>query len=245
MSAMGQISLHFPFFSVQHLFHLFHINGHYFLIEHSILRIGRSCFLPGSLSPCETVFIPDQETVKEEKEHMSEFRERDRDEHDFSCQDVDRYHRTIIKPLMIGKESCKERGNCDQKDKIVVDSRDGPDPGQEETAAEEKSNTGKENKGQDIRDGFRQTPEAHPPGLIEQHIMPQQEDGYQDQQDMEYRCHDGNQGIGFPKGPMKGGETKSGPFPYGFLFMFYFHGGINPLLFLGQSEKLDELEYQS
>lgn len=59
---------------------------------------------------------------------MPEFRERDGDEHDFSRQNVERHYRIIIKPLMICKVACQERGGCNQHDEIVIDGRDGPDP---------------------------------------------------------------------------------------------------------------------
>jgi hypothetical protein len=44
--------------------------------------------LPSSTPANETVFASDEETVQEEKEHMSQFRKRERDKHDLSCEDM-------------------------------------------------------------------------------------------------------------------------------------------------------------
>jgi hypothetical protein len=88
MGAIGQISFHFAFFSVEHLSDLSCVNRSYSLIGHRVLHIARSFLLPGSGSPCETVFIPDEETVEKEKEHVTELRKWDGNEHHFSCQDV-------------------------------------------------------------------------------------------------------------------------------------------------------------
>ena len=84
MGAMGQISFHFSLFSMEHLFYLLRINRFHFLMGHPILHVAKSFPLPGSLAPCKTVFIPDEEAIEEEEEHVPEFRKRDGDEHDFS-----------------------------------------------------------------------------------------------------------------------------------------------------------------
>ena len=130
MGAMGQISLHFAFFSIQHLFDLFRVNRFHFLIGHTILHVARSFPLPGSGSLCETVFIPDEETVEEEKEHVPELRKWDGDEHEFSCQNVKRHHRIIIKPLVVSEVSGQERGHSDKQNHIVIEGCDRSDPGQ-------------------------------------------------------------------------------------------------------------------
>jgi len=44
--------------------------------------------LPSSTPANETVFAPDEEAVQEEKEHMSQFRKRERDKHDLSGKDM-------------------------------------------------------------------------------------------------------------------------------------------------------------
>jgi hypothetical protein len=74
--------------------------------------------------------------------------------------------------------------------------------------------------------------------------MAKEKDRHQDEKDMEHRRHNRYEGIGFPQGSVKGGKTKRDPFPCRFLFPFYVHRGIGPFLFLGQFEKLEELEYQ-
>ena len=70
MSAIGQKSFHFALFPIEHLSDLFCINWFQFLMGHTVLHAARSFPLPGSGSPCETVFASDEETIEEEKEHM-------------------------------------------------------------------------------------------------------------------------------------------------------------------------------
>ena len=130
MGAMGQISFHFAFFSIQHLSDLFRIDGFHFLISHTILHVVISLSLPGSGPLCETVLIPDEETIEEEKEHMPEFRKWDGHEHDFSRQNVERHHRIIIKPLVVGEIPCQERSRSDEQNHIVIGGCDDTDPGQ-------------------------------------------------------------------------------------------------------------------
>lgn len=75
MGAKRQISFHFAFLTIQHLFDLFGIDGLYFLVGHLVLHLfpisSTSFALPRSASPGETVFAPDQETIQEEKEHVT------------------------------------------------------------------------------------------------------------------------------------------------------------------------------
>ncbi len=84
MGAVGQVSLHFPFFPVEHLLDLFRVNRFCCRIGHLVFHVTGSFPLPGSGPLCETVFIPDEETVEEEKEHVPELREWEGDEHRFS-----------------------------------------------------------------------------------------------------------------------------------------------------------------
>jgi hypothetical protein len=114
MSAIGQKSFHFALFPVEHLSDLFCINWFQFLMGHTVLHAARFFPLPGSGSPCETVFAPDQETMEEEKEHVPEFCKRNGNKHDFSRQNMERHHRIIMKPLMVRKVPCQERGHCNE-----------------------------------------------------------------------------------------------------------------------------------
>jgi hypothetical protein len=158
MGAMRQITFHFAFFLIQHPFDLFRIYWFHFLIRHMILHVTGSFSLPGSGPLCETVFIPDEKTIKEEKEHVPEFRKRDGNEHDFSRQNVDRHHRIIVKPLVVSEISRQERGESNEQNRIIIQRGDDPDPGQKQAAAKEKSHTDQNSQGQDVRNGFGQTP---------------------------------------------------------------------------------------
>jgi hypothetical protein len=82
---------------IQHLFDLFSIDGFYFLLVHLNLHILPFLFqLPGTTSSDETVFTPNEETVQEEKEHVSQFSKRDGDEHHFSREDMEKENGLII-----------------------------------------------------------------------------------------------------------------------------------------------------
>ena len=132
-------TFHFSFFSIEHLFYLFRINRFHFLMGHTILHVAKSFPLPGSLSPCETVFIPDEETIEEEKEHVPEFRKGDGNEHDFSRQNVDRHHRIIMKPLVVSEIPGQERGQSNEQNRIIIQGCDRSNPGQKQAAAQEKA----------------------------------------------------------------------------------------------------------
>jgi len=75
MGAKRQISFHFAFLSIKHLFDLFGIDGLYFLAGHIVLHLFpislTSFTLPCSVSPGKTVFAPNKETIQEEKEHVT------------------------------------------------------------------------------------------------------------------------------------------------------------------------------
>ena len=78
MGAIGQKSFHFALFPAEHLpGSVLSINWLQFLMGHRVLHAARFFPLPGSGSPCETVFASDQETIEEEKEHMAEFCKRE------------------------------------------------------------------------------------------------------------------------------------------------------------------------
>jgi len=106
VGAMGQVPFHFAFSSIQHLSDLFRIDRFHFLLRHKILHVTSSFSLPSPGAFRKTVFIPDEEAIKEEEEHVPEFRKRDGNEHDFPGQNVERHHRIIIEPLMIGEIPC-------------------------------------------------------------------------------------------------------------------------------------------
>ena len=125
---------------------------------HPILHVAKSFPLPGSLSPCETVFISDEETIEEEEEHVPEFRKGDGYEHDFSRENVDRHHRVIMKRLMVSEIPGQERGQSSEQNRIIIQGGDHSNPGQKQAAAKEESHTDQNDQGQDIRDGFGQTP---------------------------------------------------------------------------------------
>ena len=179
MGAIGQKSFHFAFIPIEHLSDLFCIHWFHFLMRHFNLHAHKFFQLPGSTPPDETVFVSDEETIEEEKEHVPEFCKWDSDEHHFSCQNVECHHRIIVKPLVIGEIPCQERSDSDEKDEIVVGRRDGPDPGEKETAAKEIGPTYQHDQGQHIRKRFRKTEKVQSPGLIEEDIMSQEEIGVQ------------------------------------------------------------------
>jgi hypothetical protein len=130
MGAIGQISLHFAFISIEHLSDLFCINWFHLLMGHTILHVARFFPLPSPGSLCETIFTSDEETIEEEKEHVPEFRKGNGNQHDFSRQNVERHHRIIIKPLVIGEIPCQEGGRSDKQNHIVIGGCDRSDPGQ-------------------------------------------------------------------------------------------------------------------
>lgn len=175
MGAIGQISFHSSFLPVQHLFDLLGIDGSFFLIGHIVLRLfpaaATSIRLPGSASPGKTVFAPDQEAIQEEKEHVTQFREWNGDEHELSRQNVKGHDDRIIKPLMISQESGEEGTARDEQDNIIVQRSNGPNPGQEYPSHHEERNADQNHHRQPIGQRFVQTPKAQSPRLIQQDIM--------------------------------------------------------------------------
>jgi len=165
MSAMGQISFHFPLFLIQHLSNLFRIDRLHFLV-HLRFPLLRDSGLPGSGPPGKTVFTTDQKTVKKEEEHMPQFRKRKGDEHGLSRKDMEGHHRGVIKPLVASQIPGQKWGDGNEQNEIVIGCRDDSDPGQKETTPEEKGGADQNDKGQSIGDRFGKAPKAQAHGLI-------------------------------------------------------------------------------
>ncbi len=84
VGAIGKEPLHFSLPAMEQGLNRSRVNRFHFLIRMGVIHMASPCLLPRPRSPTKTIFPSDEKSVEKEKEHMPEFGEGNRNEHDFS-----------------------------------------------------------------------------------------------------------------------------------------------------------------
>lgn len=95
------------------------------------------------------------------------------------------HHRLIMEPLMVSEEPRQKGSDSDEPNDIVVDRCNRPDPGEKEPPYEEIGSAEQNDQGQPVGQRFREAEQAPSAGLVQKDIVPEQEEGSHDQENME------------------------------------------------------------